>query len=67
MTVNNFTNVNNNTSENKKKSLKIPKGTIKIRKSKNRQHNGKKKKYKKTNNDLQIIRLKLKIKQHETH
>ena len=67
MTVNNFTNVNNNTSETKKKSLKIPKGTIKIRKSKNRHHNGKKKKSKKTNNDLQIIHLKLKIEQHETH
>jgi len=38
------------------------KGVIKIRKSKkNRQHNGQKKKYKKTNNDLQNIHLKLKI------
>ena len=36
-----------------KKSLKIPKWVIRIRKSKkNRQHNGQKKKYKKTNNDL---------------
>ena len=37
------------------------KGIIKIRKSKNRQHNGRKKKYKKTNNDLQNIQIKLKI------
>jgi hypothetical protein len=37
-----------------KKNLKIPKGVIRIRISKkNRQHNGQKKKYKKTNNDLQ--------------
>jgi len=41
-----------------KKSLKIPK-VIKIRKSKkNRQHNGQKKKYKRTNNDLQNTTLK---------
>jgi len=32
--------------------LKTSKGAIRIRKSKNRQHNGKKRKYKKTNNDL---------------
>ena len=31
------------------------KGVIRIRKSKNRQHNGQKKKYKRTNNDLQNI------------
>jgi hypothetical protein len=38
------------------------KGVLRIRKSKkNRQHNGKKKKYKKTNNDLQNIHIKLKI------
>jgi len=37
-----------------KKSLKIPKGVIRIRKSKkNRQHNNQKKKVKRTNNDLQ--------------
>ena len=42
-----------------KKSLKIP---IRIRISKkNRQHNGQKKKYKRTNNDLQNIHIKLKI------
>jgi hypothetical protein len=45
-----------------KKSLKIPKGGnqnpyIK----KNRKHNGQKKKYKRTNNDLQNIHIKLKI------
>jgi cell fate (sporulation/competence/biofilm development) regulator YlbF (YheA/YmcA/DUF963 family) len=39
------------------------KGVIRIRKSKkNRQHNGQKKKYKRTNNDLQNIHIKLKIK-----
>jgi len=40
-----------------KKSLKIPKGqSIRIRiLKKNRQHNGKKKKYKRRNNDLQNI------------
>jgi hypothetical protein len=32
---------------------------------KNRQHNGQKKKYKKTNNDLQNIHIKLKIELHE--
>ena len=45
-----------------KKSLKIPKGAIRIRISKkNRQHNGQKKKYKRTSNDLQNIHIKLKI------
>jgi hypothetical protein len=35
---------------------------IRIRKSKkNRQHNGQKKKYRRTNNDLQNIHIKLKI------
>jgi hypothetical protein len=48
-------------SENKK-NLKILKGVIRIRISKkNRQHNGQKKKYKRTNNDLQDIHIKLKI------
>ena len=38
------------------------KGAIRIRISKkNRQHNGQKKKYKRTNNDLQNIQIKLKI------
>jgi hypothetical protein len=37
------------------------KGVIRIRKSKDRQHNGQKKKYKRTNNDLQNIHIKLKI------
>ena len=35
--------------------------SIRIRKSKDRQHNGQKKKDKKTNNDLQNIHIKLKI------
>ena len=38
------------------------KGVIRIRISKkNRQHTGQKKKYKRTNNDLQHIHIKLKI------
>ena len=38
------------------------KGVIRIRKlMKDRQHNGQKKKYKRTNNDLQDIHIKLKI------
>ena len=38
------------------------KGVMRIRISKkNRQRNGKKKKYKRTNNDLQNIQIKLKI------
>jgi hypothetical protein len=42
--------------------FKDTKGAIRIRKSKkNRQHNGQKKKYKRTNNDLQNIHIKLKI------
>ena len=42
------------------------KGAIRIRISKkNRQHSGQKKKYKRTNNDLQNIHIKLKIEQHE--
>jgi hypothetical protein len=45
-----------------KKSLKIPKGVIRIRISKkNRQHNGQKKKYKRTNNDLRGLLLKRKL------
>jgi hypothetical protein len=44
------------------------KGIIKIRMSmKNRQHNGQKKKYKRTNNDLQSMHIKLKIEQYEPH
>ena len=38
------------------------KGVIRIRKSKDRQHNGQKKKNKRSNNDLQNIHIKLKIK-----
>jgi hypothetical protein len=42
------------------------KGAIRIRISKkNRQHNGQKKKCKKTNNDLQNIHVELKIEYHE--
>jgi hypothetical protein len=42
--------------------IKDIKGVIIIRKSKkNRKHNGQKKKYKRTNNDLENIHIKLKI------
>ena len=42
--------------------LEDTKGVIRIRKSKNRQHNGQNKKYKRTNNDLKkTIHIKLKI------
>jgi hypothetical protein len=44
------------------------KGIIRIRNSKkHRQHNGQKKKYKKTNNDLQNIHINLKMELHEPH
>ena len=44
------------------KNLKIPKGVIRIHISKkNKQHNGQKKKDKRTNSDLQNIHIKLKI------
>ena len=44
------------------------KGAIRIRMSKkNRQHNCQEKKYKRTNNDLQNIHIKLKIEQCEPH
>ena len=45
-----------------KKSLKIPKGVIRIRNSKkNRQHNDQQKKDKRTNNVLQNIHIRLQI------
>ena len=44
------------------------KGVIGIRKSKkNRKHNGQKKRYKGTNNNLQHIHIKLKTEEHEPH
>ena len=45
-----------------KEEFEDTKGVIRIRKSKNRQHNGQKKKYKRTNNDPQNIHIKQKIK-----
>ena len=42
------------------KRLNIPKGVIRIRKSKDRQHNGQQKEDKKRNNDLQSITHKIK-------
>ena len=48
--------------EPSKEEFENIKEVIRIRKSKkNRKHNGQKKKYKGTNNDLQIIRIKLQI------
>ena len=44
-----------------KEEIEDTKGVIKIRKSKDRQRNGQKKKDKRTNNDLQNIHIKLKI------
>jgi hypothetical protein len=44
-----------------KKRFEDTKGIIRVRTSKNRQYNGQKKKYKRTNNDLQSIHIKLKI------
>jgi hypothetical protein len=44
-----------------KEEFEDTKGVIRIRISKNRQHNGQKKKYKRTNNDPQNIHVKLKI------
>jgi hypothetical protein len=46
----------------KKEEFEDTKGVIRIRISKkNRQHNGQMKKYKRTNNNLQNIHIKLKI------
>jgi hypothetical protein len=44
-----------------KEEIEDTKGLIRIRISKNRQYNGQAKKYKRTNNDLQNIHIKLKI------
>jgi hypothetical protein len=46
--------------------LEDTKGVIRIRKSKkNKRHNGWKKKYKRTDNDLQNMHIKLKTEKHE--
>jgi hypothetical protein len=45
----------------RQEELDDTKAVIRIRLSQNRQHNGQKKKYKRTNNDLQNIHIKLKI------
>jgi hypothetical protein len=51
-----------------KEEFEDAKGAIRIRISKkNRQHNGQKKKYKRTNNDQQNIHIELKIEYHEPH
>jgi hypothetical protein len=51
-----------------KEEFEDAKGAIRIRISKkNRQHNGQKKKYKRTNNDQQYIHIELKIEYHEPH
>jgi len=43
------------------------KGVVRIPNSKDRQHNGQRKKGNMTNNDLRNIHLKLKIEYHEPH
>ena len=48
-----------------KEEFEDAKGVIRMRISKNRQHNGQKKKYKRTNNDLQNIHIKLKLTQYK--
>ena len=63
---NNSTNINKTNNNIKSLSIKEEfedtKGAIRIRISKkNRQHNGQKKKYNRTNNDQQNIHIKLKI------
>ena len=45
----------------KKEEFEDTRGVIRIRISKNRQHNGQKKKHKRTKNGLQNIHIKLKI------
>ena len=50
-----------------KEEFEDTKGVIRIRKSKNRQHNGQEKKDKRSNNDLQNIHIKIMIEQHEPH
>ena len=51
-----------------KEEFEDTKGVIRIRiLKKNRQHNGQAKKYKRTNNDLQNIHIKLKIEKYEPH
>jgi hypothetical protein len=48
--------------------FKDTKVVIRIRLSKkNRQHNGQKKKHKRTNNDIQNIYIKVMIEEHEPH
>jgi hypothetical protein len=49
------------------KELEDTKGVIRIRISKDRQHNGQKKKYKGTHNNLQNIHIKLKAEYYEPH
>ena len=52
----------NYTTATLEEDIEDTKGVIRIRISKkNRQHNGQRKKYKKTNNDLQNMHIKLKI------
>jgi hypothetical protein len=46
---------------------KLIKNIKESKSKKNRQHNGQKKEYKRTNNDQQNIHIKLKIELHEPH
>jgi hypothetical protein len=58
----------NNCIDVNQEDLEDIKGVIRIRKSKiDRQHNGQKKKDKRTNNDLQNIYIEVKIELHEPH
>ena len=63
-----FIRMNFHSLSSRQEEFKDTKGVIGIRISKeNRQHNGQKKKHKRTNNDLQNIHIKLKIEEHELH
>ena len=54
--------INKNTIVKLKRVWRYQREVIRIRKSKkNRHHNGRKKKYKRTNNDLQNMHIKLQI------
>jgi hypothetical protein len=44
-----------------KEKMSLYDGVIRIRKSKDRQHNGQKKRDKRTNNDLQAMHIKIRI------
>ena len=54
--------------EGREEEFECTKWIIRIRISeKKKQHNGQKKKYKRTNNDIQNIHIKQKIEKHDPH